>query len=235
MLWESSAIQMKIIELSETDSTNEYCKRLDADCDTLVTADRQSAGKGTKGRSFVSSEGGVYISLMRFYNDFPASAAFKIMINSCAAVCETVEKFGLNPVIRWSNDVLVNGKKICGTLIENIVRGGRIIKSIVGIGINVNNTLPPELKHVATTMQAELGKSISVSSVKKTLISKLQKTYDIAVYKRYINWLGKNVVLKTAESETVAEALDIEDDGRLVCNIGGIKKKISSAEVSLRL
>ncbi len=77
MLWESSAIQMKIIELSETDSTNEYCKRLDAVCDTLVTADRQSAGKGTKGRSFVSSEGGVYISLMRFYNDFPASAAFK--------------------------------------------------------------------------------------------------------------------------------------------------------------
>ena len=146
-----------------------------------------------------------------------------------------MEKFGLNPVIRWSNDVLVNGKKICGTLIENIVRGGRIIKSIVGIGINVNNTLPPELKHIATTMQAELGKSISVSSVKKTLISKLQKTYDIAVYKRYINWLGKNVVLKTAEGETVAEALDIEDDGRLVCNIGGIKKKISSAEVSLRL
>lgn len=235
MLWESSAIRMKIIELNETDSTNEYCKRLDTDCDTLVTADRQSAGKGTKGRNFVSSEGGVYISVMRFYEDFAAADAFKIMINSCAAVCETVEKFGLNPVIRWSNDVLVNGKKICGTLIENTVRGGRIIKSIVGIGINVNNALPPELKHIATTMQAELGKSISVSSVKKTLISKLQKTYDIAVYKRYINWLGKNVVLKTAEGETVAEALDIEDDGRLVCNIGGIKKKISSAEVSLRL
>ncbi len=226
---------MKIIELSETDSTNEYCKRLDADCDTLVTADRQSAGKGTKGRNFVSSEGGVYISVMRFYEDFSAAAAFKIMINSCAAVCETVEKFGLNPVIRWSNDVLVNGKKICGTLIENTVRGGRIIKSIVGIGINVNNALPPELKDVATTMQVELGKSVSVSSVKKMLISKLQKTYDIDVYKRYINWLGQNVVLKTAEGETVAEALDIEDDGRLVCNIGGIKKKISSAEVSLRL
>lgn len=235
MLWESSAIRMKIIELSETDSTNEYCKRLDADCDTLVTADRQSAGKGTKGRNFVSSEGGVYISVMRFYEDFSAAAAFKIMINSCAAVCETVEKFGLNPVIRWSNDVLVNGKKICGTLIENTVRGGRIIKSIVGIGINVNNALPPELKDVATTMQVELGKSVSVSSVKKMLISKLQKTYDIDVYKRYINWLGQNVVLKTAEGETVAEALDIEDDGRLVCNIGGIKKKISSAEVSLRL
>lgn len=226
---------MKIIELSETDSTNEYCKRLDTDCDTLVTADRQSAGKGTKGRSFVSSEGGVYISAMRFYEDFSAADAFKIMINSCAAVCETVEKFGLNPVIRWSNDVLVNGKKICGTLIENTVRGGRIIKSIVGIGINVNNALPSELKDVATTMQAELGKSISVSSVKKTLISKLEKTYDIDVYKRYINWLGQNVVLKTAEGETVAEALDIETDGRLICNIGGTKKKISSAEVSLRL
>lgn len=226
---------MKIIELSETDSTNEYCKRLDTDCDTLVTADRQSAGKGTKGRSFVSSEGGVYISAMRFYEDFSAADAFKIMINSCAAVCETVEKFGLNPIIRWSNDVLVNGKKICGTLIENTVRGGRIIKSIVGIGINVNNALPSELKDVATTMQAELGKSISVSSVKKMLISKLQKTYDIDVYKRYINWLGQNVILKTAEAETVAEALDIETDGRLICNIGGTKKKISSAEVSLRL
>ena len=110
---------MRIIELSECDSTNEYLKRLNGEEDTIVTALRQTAGKGTKGRSFSSADGGLYLSVMRFYENFSAANAFEIMINSCVAVCKTVEDFGITPVIRWANDVLVNGRKICGTLIES--------------------------------------------------------------------------------------------------------------------
>lgn len=225
---------MKIIELESVDSTNEYCKRNGGE-DMTVTAVRQTSGKGTKGRSFVSDEGGLYVSVMRRYSDFNSAEAFKIMVNACVAVCKTVESFGLKPVIRWANDVLVNGKKICGTLIENTFSGCFISRSIVGMGINVNNALPEELLPIATSLKAELGKDLDIKKVRDTLISYLKRSFSITDYKKYINWLGGEVRIKTADSEHTATAVDIDRDGSLICVIGGSLKKVSSAEVSLRL
>lgn len=226
---------MRIIELSECDSTNEYLKRLDGEEDTVVTALRQTAGKGTKGRSFSSADGGLYLSVMRFYENFPAANAFEIMINSCVAVCKTVEGFGIKPVIRWANDVLVNGRKICGTLIENTFAGANIRRSIVGMGINVNNELPPELRQIAVSMREILGNRLSLQTVKKALIANLQKSFTINDYKKYIDWFGKEVVLRTDKESYTATALDVTADGRLVVSRDGKIIEISSAEVSLRL
>lgn len=226
---------MRIIELAECDSTNEYLKRLNGEEDTIVTALRQTAGKGTKGRSFSSADGGLYLSVMRFYESFPAANAFEIMINSCVAVCKTVEGFGIKPVIRWANDVLVNGRKICGTLIENTFAGANIRRSIVGMGINVNNELPPELRQIAVSMCEILGKRISLQTVKQALIANLQKSFTINDYKKYIDWFGKEVALHTDKESYTATALDVTADGRLVVSRGEKIIEISSAEVSLRL
>lgn len=226
---------MRIIELAECDSTNEYLKRLNGEEDTIVTALRQTAGKGTKGRSFSSADGGLYLSVMRFYESFPAANAFEIMINSCVAVCKTVEGFGIKPVIRWANDVLVNGRKICGTLIENTFAGANIRRSIVGMGINVNNELPPELSQIAVSMREILGNRLSLQTVKKALIANLQKSFTIDDYKNYIDWFGKEVALHTDTESYTATALDVTADGRLVVSRDGKIIEISSAEVSLRL
>lgn len=226
---------MKIIELEEVDSTNNFCKRYQDFEDITVIAARQSGGRGTKGRSFSSEEGGLYLSVMRFYKNFPAENAFKIMLNACVAVCKTLENFGVFPVIRWANDVLVNGRKICGTLIENTFSGAYITRSIVGIGINVNNTIPAGLKEIATSLSAELKKELNLTVVKETLLRNLEKNYLIDDYKKYINWLGKEVTLKLGEESKTATALDISEDGRLIVETDGEIKKISSAEVSLRL
>lgn len=225
---------MRIIELDSIDSTNEYCKRAGGG-NIIVTAKRQTNGKGTKGRSFVSDEGGLYVSVMKSYKDFKTDMAFKIMVNACVAVCKTIEEFGLKPVIRWANDVLVNGRKICGTLIENTFSGSFIVRSVVGMGINVNNVLPDELKPIATTLSAELGKNLSVKAVRDILIKNLRKNYTIGEYKSYINWFGREVLLKTADRELTATAVDVDWDGGLICVIAGTLKKISSAEVSLKL
>lgn len=226
---------MRIIELAECDSTNEYLKRLNGEEDTIVTALRQTAGKGTKGRSFSSADGGLYLSVMRFYESFPAANAFEIMINSCVAVCKTVEGFGIKPVIRWANDVLVNGRKICGTLIENTFAGANIRRSIVGMGINVNNELPPELSQIAVSMREILAKRLSLQTVKQAHIANLQKSFTIDDYKKYIDWFGKEVVLRTDKESYTATALDVTADGRLVVSRDGKIIEISSAEVSLRL
>lgn len=225
---------MKIIELDEVDSTNEYCKRA-GNCDMIVTASRQTSGNGTKGRKFISDEGGLYISVMRRYDNLSSSDAFKIMVNACVAVCKTVESFGLKPVIRWANDVLVGGRKICGTLIENKFSGSFIRRSIVGIGLNINNILPQELNDTATSLSEELKKPVPIGEVKAELIKNLRKEYNISEYKSYIDWFQRDITVKTSEGEYTARAVDVDADGGLICVAGGTVRKISAAEVSLRL
>ncbi|MDE7168518.1 MAG: biotin--[acetyl-CoA-carboxylase] ligase [Clostridia bacterium] len=226
---------MKIIELDEVGSTNEYCKTIDSGEDLCVFAKHQTAGKGTKGRSFISLNGGLYVSVMRHYDNLSAENAFKIMVNGCVAVCKTLENFGISPVIRWANDVLVEGKKICGTLIENTFSNGKIIRSIVGIGINVNNEISSEIKHIATSMKKVLGKSLNLQEVKTTFVSYLNCDFSIEDYKRYINWFGQSVTLKTEGEERVVTAINITENGRLLVDWCGNMLEISSAEVSLRL
>ena len=226
---------MKIIELEEVDSTNEYCKREDRGQDLAVFAARQTSGKGTKGRRFSSSEGGLYMSVMRHHKNFAAKDAFKIMINCAVAICRTVESFKLNPVIRWANDVLVDGKKISGTLIENTFSGNNICRSIVGTGLNVNNVFPSELKDIAISLSSALGHKLSLSEVKRRLYENFQKEYTTDDYKSYINWFNKKVFVKTEEGVYEAVALDIDNEGRLIVEAYGKVTALSAAEVSLRL
>ena len=106
----------------EIDSTNEYAKtKRQEGKDLIVTAKRQIGGRGTKGRSFSSEEGGVYLTKLSFYDNFPAKEAFKIMAQAAVAVCETLQYYGLQPKIKWVNDVYVNDKKICGIFCKQLL------------------------------------------------------------------------------------------------------------------
>lgn len=229
---------IKIIRLKEVDSTNSFCKRYPADRlkgALVVIAKRQTGGRGTKGRSFSSEEGGLYLSIMRKPRNFDFSDTFSVMINSCVAVCKTLEKWGLNPIIKWPNDVLVGGKKISGTLIENTLLSGNALLSIVGIGINVNNELPSYLADTATSVRAQKGGKVRLNRVAHILVRQLGKSFTVEEYKRYINWFGKQIKLICNDKEITALAVDVDNDGSLVCEIGGEIKKINSAEISARL
>ena len=128
-------------------STNDYAKsKREEGRDLIVTASCQSGGRGTKGRAFSSNEGGVYLSKLTFYENMAAKNAFKIMANAAVAVCETLRFYGLQPVIKWVNDIYCGGKKVCGILCESFVaRGRRFIA--VGIGINLyTEKFPEELR-----------------------------------------------------------------------------------------
>lgn len=225
--------KIRIIKLKEVNSTNEYCKAFNLPAGSAVVAGRQTGGKGTKGRSFVSDVGGVYLSLVRFTPD--PKKLFPILINSCVAVCRTVASFGLKPVIRWSNDVLVNGRKISGTLIENVISPNGGCRCIVGIGLNVSNELPPELEEIATTIERETGRRVGAARVTKRLLANLKREYTLEDYVSYIDWFGQVVSLKTGEEDIRAVAVGVDENGLLICETDGERKKISSAEVSLRL
>lgn len=227
---------MKRVFLREINSTNEYAKaRRGLGENLLVIAERQTGGRGTKGRSFSSQKGGVYLSLLTFYKDFPALNAFQIMQGAAAAVCETLVCFGLKPKIKWANDVYVNGKKICGILIETALKGKCIASSVVGIGLNVFNELPEELADIATTIYKETGKEIAVEEVIETLVRFLEEKNIHEKYAQYLGWLNEEVTLVLGEKETRAKLLSVDEAGGLWAEVDGEKKRFVAAEVSLRI
>lgn len=226
---------MRIELLKEVDSTNDYIKKyLDGGEDVIVCAERQSGGKGTKGRSFLSKEGGVYLSALKFYKELSAGEAFKIMTHAAVAVCRTVEHFGVTPEIKWANDVLVQGRKICGILIENMLRENRVHASIVGIGLNVYNDLTG-LNDIAVSLSEAAGARFSVERVQNILIENYQRESTMQDYLSYVKFLGREITVFEGEREFRATAQRILPDGRLEISESGFHRVLSAAEIKIRV
>lgn len=227
---------MKILRFEELDSTNTYAKTLLKSGESaVIVAERQTGGRGTKGRSFVSNEGGVYLTKLDFHDGFPAKDAFKIMACAAVAVCKTLERFSFSPVIKWANDVHVNGKKICGILIENVFSGANIAASIVGIGLNVNNVLHEELRAIAVSMREAAGKPFDKSEVEAALIEELNGAFSVSDYLSRVGYLNREITLLEGGERNPAYAISVTERGELVVEQGGKIRTVTAAEVSLRL
>lgn len=225
-----------IERFEEMESTNLYIKEKRAEgVNRIVTACRQTGGRGTKGRSFSSEEGGVYLSKLTFYEKFPSSQAFFVMASAAVAVCETLVFYGFKPAIKWANDVYVNDKKICGILIENVFSGSNISSSIVGIGLNVYNALPDELHSIATTMEQVSGKRFSVEEVTKKLIEELKKEHTMEEYISFIGYMGTSAELLIGDERVHGTLLEVDETGGLWVEIQGEKRRLTSVEVSVRI
>lgn len=228
--------EIQRIRFQEIGSTNDYARSLRGEGkDLLVTAARQTGGKGTKGRSFSSEEGGVYLSKLVFYEEFPAKDAFTVMAGAAVAVCRTLESFGLSPVIKWANDVYVSDKKICGILIENVFSGNKLSSSLVGIGLNVCNRLPQELLDIATTMERELGARFSVEAVTEKLIEELDKGAEMSEYISRVGYMGQKATLLLGEEAVSGRLLSVDGQGGLLAEIDGEIRRLTAAEVSVRI
>ena len=226
---------MRIELLEEVSSTNDYIKKyLDGGEDVVVCARRQSGGKGTKGRSFLSGEGGVYLTALTFYEDLPSRDAFRIMTHAAVAVCKTAWKFGVSPEIKWPNDVLVGGKKLCGILIENVLSGGNVRASIVGMGVNVCNDLGP-LGGVAVSLSELLSAPPSVEKVRSMLIENYKKGSSFEEYLSFVQFLGKEILVMESGMSYTAIACRILPDGRLEIKKDGNIRALSAAEITIRI
>lgn len=215
-------------------STNDYAKfKREERKNVIVIANSQTGGRGTKGRSFSSKGGGLYLSVLTFYDNFPATRAFEIMQKGAVAVCETLEKFDLQPKIKWPNDIYVNGKKICGILVENTFSGNLLSSSIVGIGLNIQNDLEKELLEIATSMYRETGKRFAPSKVERTLLRFLQ-TDNQEKYQSYLGFIGEEVTLLRGEEREKATLLGVDKQGNLIVKQDGETRVYASAEISLR-
>lgn len=222
----------EIYYFKEIDSTNEFAKKI-GKANALIFAETQTAGKGRLGRRWFSDYGGLYFSITLKPN-LSIENIPKITLTSGLAVCEALNELKLNARIKWPNDVLIDGKKVCGILCE-IVGEINALLTIVGIGINVKNRIPKELE----------DKAVSISQIKETKLSdvfeKTIKKFDFyynrllegewdRIKKRWIeksDTIGKKVLIKIGGKEYSGKALSIDEDGGLILDNG---TKIFSGE-----
>lgn len=220
---------MKTTIFDTLPSTNDYCETREFGEDTAIIAREQTGGKGTKGRSFSSPRGGVYLSLVRYY-PCKAENSFSLMIASCMAVVKTLELYGVSAGVKWPNDVFLNGKKICGILIKNSFEGETVKKSITGIGVNVNNDIPEDLADIAINLKSVVGE-VDIDEFYKWLIENLYADYSVDEYRSRNIVLGKEItVIKNGEPRK-AVAEDIAADGSLVLKGG---ERLFYGEVTIR-
>ncbi len=181
----TKVVGCKVITLSEVDSTNTRLKELAGEESvaegTVLVADRQSAGRGRLGRRWSSPAGvNLYCSIL-LRPQIPVQQAPQLTFLSAVAVAETLNRICAVPaVVKWPNDVLVNGAKIAGLLNEMDAETERIHFVILGIGINLNMTpeqFPEPLNYPATSACLESGRRIARGLFLRTLLQNLDRHY----------------------------------------------------------
>lgn len=241
----------RTVYFDATDSTNVQAKRLaeaHAPHGTLVVSDRQDGGKGRRGRSWASPSGvGIWMSLILRPEIAPSSASM-LTLAAALAVREGIrEETGLSPLIKWPNDLVLNGKKICGILTEMSTELMEIQYVITGIGINVNQReFPPEIRDTATSLSQEAGRSFRRSSLIAAILKAFEKDYaaflktgDLSLlleeYNACLVNRGKEVCILDPSGEYRAVAEGIDESGSLLVTLpDGTRREIISGEVSVR-
>ena len=222
---------MKTIYFEKISSTNDYLKKLKTlKEDTAVIANRQTGGRGTKGRSFICEEGGAYFSLLKLYPCL-AKDSFQIMENSALSVVKGLNAFGVTAKIKWPNDIIVNGKKICGILIENVFEGEYVSRSIIGIGINVNNPISEEIKDIAISVKQITGKEIDEKALIATILYNLYLPFSHEEYIKNLLYIGEEVTIITNKSayKSIIEQILPNGYAKLIDGT-----ELSSAEITIR-
>ncbi len=232
------------------DSSNNYGKELAKQQPvhgTLIVTDTQTAGKGRRGRVWQSPKrSNIYMSLC-LEPKLQAEYAAGLTLVMALAVAEAVrEVTGCEPKIKWPNDIVLNGKKICGILTEMVLKEeGYAV--IIGVGINVNtDSFPEEIKNTATSLKLETGKELSreplIAAVMKyfeLFYEQYEETSDLTLLKeRYEDMLankGREVRVLDPQKPYTGVAKGITPTGNLVvvCE-DGTEKEVYSGEVSVR-
>lgn len=194
-------------------STNDYLKQLaDAPEFTCVIADEQTAGRGRRTRTWVSTPGeGLYLSVLLRP---PVSANIALLsLLAAVAVAETLAQYNVAELdIKWPNDVLLGERKVCGILIEGASSGAQALRVIVGIGVNLNHeSFPPEISATATSLALQLGQPVDAAEFRDRLLARLADWYS-----RWPHDEGRAVLERWqqlssyAQGQTVAINLDDE-------------------------
>ncbi|MCR4956907.1 MAG: biotin--[acetyl-CoA-carboxylase] ligase [Lachnospiraceae bacterium] len=238
----------------EVTSTNDVCKEMAAkgtEGKYACSAMEQTKGRGRLGRTWVSEKNvGLYMSILERPHFAPEVAPLLSVAAGMAVVHAVKEVAGLKAQLKWPNDVVVNGKKLCGILAEMELEGNHIEYVVVGIGVNLfHKTFPEEIKETATSISLETGmeeNSMFREKMEKSIVKWWETYYNQVLQDKSIrgfkeeylgllaNYKEKVRVLDPA-GEYTATCIGVDEDGSLLVKTEDrIEKKVRSGEVSVR-
>lgn len=173
----------QVVYYDETDSTNNQAKAAGEKGEvhgTLFVADRQTAGKGRRGRGWESPSGNSVSMTILLRPEIPPVKAPMLTLVMALAVADGIrDALGVDAGIKWPNDIVLNKKKICGILTEMSTEIDYINYVVIGVGINVNQeTFPDEIKETATSLKVETGKPVKRAGVIATVMERFEQYYE---------------------------------------------------------
>lgn len=207
----------QVLFLKETMTTNADAKRLaeeGAPHGTLVVADRQSAGRGRRGRSWESPAGtSVYMTIALKPDFAPAKASMLTLVMALAVAEAVTEVTGLEAGIKWPNDIVVNRKKICGILTELSMEADYIQSVVIGVGINTNQeSFPEEIKATATSLYLEKGEKISRAELIAAVMKHFEHYYELFTQKEELSLFREAYEKRLVNRNCKVRVLDPKGD-----------------------
>ena len=233
----------KIIPFQSIDSTNSYLKE---NFKSLAEGDvcfslHQTGGKGRRGRVW-QDEGKDLLFSILFLEGLNEKLALALPLLSGAAVAQTLVGLGLDPKIKWPNDVLLNDKKCCGILVEGVSETS-IDAIISGIGINLNeDSFPEDIAYKATSLHIQSGLTYDPKEVLSLFLKEFDELYEdykrggkryLTLIRERFYLLGKEVYLNYHNENLSGSVEGIDDEGSLLLNDGKRVHHLISGEVSL--
>lgn len=243
-------IGKKIYYMNVTDSTNTQANHLaetGAPHGTLVVADRQEAGRGRRGRVWESpAHTGIFMTLLLKPEIAPGNASMLTLVTALAVTKGIERVTGLSPRIKWPNDIVVRGKKVCGILTEMSAQIDYVTHIVIGVGINVQNEdFPEEIAEVATSLKLETGNTVNRAKLIEAIWEEFEKYYEQfmqtqnlkAMVQEYNTYLvNRNQKVKVLDPKEPFEGLaqGITERGELVVDTWEARRLVTSGEVSVR-
>lgn len=233
-----------------TDSTNIRAKELAEEghpSGTLVVADRQESGRGRRGRSWDSPSGtGIFMTLLLKPEMNPNHASMLTLVAAMAVARAISTCADTEALIKWPNDIVIGGKKICGILTEMSAQFDFINHIVIGIGINVHNEhFPEEIAETAGSILLQTGKRIRRAELIEQILEQFEHYYAIFMetedlsglvkeYNSILVNMNKSVRVLDPKEPFEGKAMGITKKGELIVDTWESRKMVSSGEVSVR-
>ena len=236
-------------EVSSTNTVAKFLSMHNIDDGTVIISEKQTKARGRSGKAWASPIGGVWLSIV-LNPHVDHSKLPLITLATGVAVAKTLEKIGVeNPEIKWPNDIMINGKKVCGILTEAVTKFNTIESVIIGVDIDANldlNEFPEELQEGTTTLEKELGRKGNENLLIRTFLEEFEEISELFDHEGYEEilkeWrkrsysIGKIVEVREPFNKNYdAYVLGISREGALVVEkIDGTLEKVISGECIIK-
>ncbi|MGC6469914.1 MAG: biotin--[acetyl-CoA-carboxylase] ligase [Flavobacteriales bacterium] len=233
------------IDLNSVNSTNSYLLEYSSEEKiiegTIVVTEEQIDGRGQRGNEWLSEPKKSLCMSILLYPKIDILHQFILNKSVSLAVHSCLKRLGVLSLIKWPNDIFVKEKKIAGILIENTIQNKTITKTIVGIGLNVNNE---SLIATATSLKNTLGVNVSLQIVISVLCEEIEKYYFLfknnkdkvsSLYNE--NLFGKEEMTSFSQQGNTFEGVikKVDDYGKLIVEVDGKNRLYSSGELSFNI